>query len=111
MRFPVLPNGEPGEPETIAQGEDLFIIDGLTADVRGTLYAAIIGQNKIVAVFPSTGEQIVLASAEDGLDGPASLTFGIGKYHVRTLFFTNYAVLSTEPEPGILKMDLDWPAK
>jgi sugar lactone lactonase YvrE len=109
VRFPVLPNGEPGEPAIVAQGKELLIIDGLTVDVRGTLYAAIIGQSTIVAVCPLTGKKLVLATAEDGLDNPSSLTFGTGKNRIGTLFFTNYSVLSAEPTPGILKLEMDWP--
>jgi sugar lactone lactonase YvrE len=108
VRIPVRPSGQPGEPQVLITHPDLALVDGITMDVLGTIFAAIIGQNKIIAISTRTGTVVELA-AGDPLDGPASLTFGAGNDRVDTLFFTNYAVLSQEPNPGVLKLELDWP--
>jgi sugar lactone lactonase YvrE len=107
VRIPVLPDGEPGEPTILHS--DLLLVDGITLDVQGTIFAAMIGGDSVLGICPRTGLRVVLASAEDGVDGPASVTFGVGPDRLRTLFFTNYAALSLEPDPGIVKLELDWP--
>jgi sugar lactone lactonase YvrE len=108
VRIPVLPRGEPGEPEVLVVDPALYLIDGITMNVHGGILAAIIGQNSIVGVCSRTGRFQILA-AGDPIDGPASPAFGARSESVSTLYFTNYAVLSTDPHPGILKLELDWP--
>ncbi|NIV30452.1 MAG: hypothetical protein GWN58_13435 [Anaerolineae bacterium] len=108
VRIPVSPDGGPGEAEVLVADPALRIIDGLAVDVHGRIVAAIIGQNSIVGICARTGRFRVLA-AGDPIDGPASPTFGAGVDSVSTVFFTNYAVLSEEPSPGVLKMELTWP--
>jgi sugar lactone lactonase YvrE len=108
VRIPVLPNGQPGQPEVVFADPALWLIDGLTLNPRGTIFAAIIGQDRIVGLCPATGKWGVVAEG-DPLDGPASLIFGNGYEQFRTIYFTNYAVLSADPAPGILKLDIPFP--
>ena len=108
VRIPVLPHGGPGEPEVLIADQDLFLIDGITMNPLGVIFAAIIGQNQIVAYCTRSGTLNVLAVGEP-LDGPASVAFGVHNDRLDTLYFTNYAVLSPEPQPGILKLELGWP--
>jgi sugar lactone lactonase YvrE len=106
VRIPVLAGGGPGEPEVLVDG--LHMIDGIALDARGTLFAAIIGYDRIVSVCPRTGAAVLLAEGGP-IDGPASLAMGAGRDSVSTLFFTNYAVLSPDPQPGVLTLELGWP--
>lgn len=85
------------------------MIDGIALDVHGAIYAALIGQNQVVVVDPASGSVTQLAGPDDGVDGPASLAFGTGKGERQSLYFTNYAVLSPEPNPGVLKVDVGVP--
>jgi sugar lactone lactonase YvrE len=107
---PVLPDGSPGTPTIIADDPvELWLLDGIAMDVHGMIYAAMVGQNRILKVDPKSGEITEVAGAGDGLDGPASLAFGTGRGDRGSLFFTNYAVLSAEPNPGVLKVDVGVP--
>lgn len=108
VRVPVLADGSAGEPAIVAQ-TGLYLIDGIALDVHGGIYAALIGQNRIVKVDPANGSVVELVGAAAGVDGPASLAFGTGKGERKTLYFTNYAALSPEPHPGLLKMDVGVP--
>jgi sugar lactone lactonase YvrE len=107
-QVPVLPDGSPGALSIVAQGPELIMIDGIALDVHGVIYAALIGQNRIVAVNPASGIVTQLAGPADGVDGPASLAFGTGGGERQDLYFTNYAVLS-QSHPGVLKMDVGVP--
>lgn len=109
VRIPILPHGGPGQPEVLWADTDLLMIDGITMNSIGSIFAAIIGQDQIVAICGITGQLAVLAVGGP-IDGPASVTFGAGRDSMNTLYFTNYAVLSgDEAQPGILKMNLNWP--
>lgn len=107
-QVPVLPDGSPGALSIVAQGPDLFMIDGIALDVHGVIYAALIGQNRVVAVNPASGIVTRLAGPADGVDEPASLAFGTGGGERQNLYFTNYAILSRS-SPGVLKMDVGVP--
>ena len=108
-QVPVLPDGSAGELSVVAQGSDLWMIDGIALDVHGTIYAALIGQNRVVTVNPASGSVTPLAGPADGVDGPASLAFGAGNGERQSLYFTNYAIISQDPNPGVLKMDVGVP--
>jgi hypothetical protein len=84
------------------------MIDGISLDVHGVIYAALIGQNQVVAEDPANGGVTGLAGPADGVDGPASLAFGTGMGERQDLYFTNYAILS-QAHPGVLKMDVGAP--
>lgn len=107
-QVPVLPDGTAGDLGVVAQGPELFMIDGIALDVHGTIYAALIGQNRVVAVNPASGSVAQLAGPDDGVDGPASLAFGTGNGERQSLYFTNYAIIS-RAHPGVLKMDVGVP--
>jgi sugar lactone lactonase YvrE len=107
-QVPVLPDGSAGALSVVAQGSDLIMVDGLAMDVHGAIYAALIGQDRVVTVNPDTGDITQLVGAADGVDGPASLAFGTGRGNRQDLYFTNYAVLS-RAHPGVLKMDVGVP--
>ncbi len=107
---PLLPDGSPGDLNLIVQGGELYMIDGIALDVHGTIYAALVGQNRVVAVDLANGSVTELAGPTDGVDGPASLAFGTGMGERQSLFFTNYAVLSfPDANPGVLKLDAGVP--
>ena len=78
-QVPVLPDGSAGALSVVAQGPDLIMIDGLALDVHGAIYAALIGQDRVVTVNPDSGGVTQLAGPADGVDGPASLAFGTGR--------------------------------
>lgn len=105
---PVLPDGSPGALSVVADGAELLIIDGIALDVHGTIYAALVGQDRVVAVDPTSNSVTQLAGLGDGVDGPASLAFGTGKGERQSLYFTNYAIIS-QAHPGVLKMDVGVP--
>jgi sugar lactone lactonase YvrE len=109
---PVLPDGSPGEPRLVVQDDELFTIDGIALDVHGTIYAALVGQDRVVSVDQATGTVTELAGPDDGVDGPSSLAFGTGMGERKNLFFVNY-VYPHEPDgdlkPGVLKMDVGVP--
>ena len=106
---PILPDGSPGVPTIVHELQNLFLIDGLALDVHGMIYAALIGQDRIVTVDPETGAIHELAGASDDVNGPASLAFGTGKGDRKTVYFTNYSVISSDPNPGVLKLVVEAP--
>ena len=67
-------------------------LDGLTMDVHGNLFVAVINQSRVVRVSVDGTDIQTVATAEDGLDFPASLAFGTGRGMRQTLFVTNYAI-------------------
>jgi sugar lactone lactonase YvrE len=107
-QVPVLPDGSPGELSVVVQAPTLYMIDGIALDVLGTIYAALIGQDRVVAVDPASGDVTPLAGPVDGLDGPASLAFGTGDGKRQSLYFTNYAIIA-RLHPGVLVMDVGVP--
>jgi sugar lactone lactonase YvrE len=105
---PVLLDGSPGDPSVVVQTPELYMIDGIALDVLGTIYTALIGQNRVVAVSPDDSSIRQLAGAADGVDGPASLAFGTGGGERQSLYFTNYAIV-LRAHPGVGKMDVGVP--
>ncbi len=110
VRIPILKGGGPGEPEILAAGPELILIDGIALDVHGDIYAAIIAQSLLVRVDVDTGDISVLASMADGLDFPASLAFGTGKGNRQKVFVTNFAIGPPGGAgPGLVKVDVGVP--
>ena len=107
-QVPVLPDGSAGALSVVAQGPELIMIDGLALDVHGAIYAALVGQDRVVTVDPASGGVTPLAGPADGVEGPASLAFGTGNGERQSLYFTNYAII-TRAHPGVLKMDVGVP--
>jgi sugar lactone lactonase YvrE len=111
LRIPILRGGCAGDPEVIAEGPHLYGLDGVALDVHGNIYAALVLQSKLVQIDPVDGDVVELATADDGLDEPASLAFGTGRGHRRSLFVTNYAAIPPEAGlgPAVLKIDVGVP--
>ncbi|HVF32667.1 MAG TPA: SMP-30/gluconolactonase/LRE family protein [Acidimicrobiales bacterium] len=92
IAIPVRPDGEAGSPVVLAHDARLGGADGITVDVRGNLYVAVIAQSTILRLSPA-GEVIeVLADASDGLDSASSLAFGTGRGDRTSLFVANFSV-------------------
>jgi len=111
LRIPILKGGCAGDPVIVAEGPELYGLDGIALDVHGNIYAALVLQSKLVRIDPIHGDVVELATADDGLDEPASLAFGTGKGDRRRLFVTNYAVMPPEAGfgPAVLKTDVGVP--
>jgi sugar lactone lactonase YvrE len=104
LRIPILEDGDAGEPAVVA---DLPSgPDGIAVDLYGRVYAAIGIQSKVVLVDPADGSVTELASRSDGLDIPASLTFGQREGEPESLFVTNYAVTRYSTNAGVVRLDL-----
>jgi sugar lactone lactonase YvrE len=108
VRIPVSPDGGAGTAAVVAEGSELYGADGIALDVFGRAYVAINPQNTLLRVSRD-GSTETLATAGDGLDNPASLSFGTSKGDRRNLFLTNFAAFSSSPDPALLKADVGAP--
>lgn len=105
LRVPVRNDGSAGtlSIEHTFAGANAFL-DGLTVDVHGTLYVLVAGENTLVGLEAS-GETTIV---DQGLDVPASLTFGMSRGTRHSLFITNFAVFpSSDPDrpgPGVVEL-------
>jgi len=88
VRIPVLAGGGPGEPQVLR--DDLFTVDGVAVDSRGSIYAAIAGLNEVVRVS-ADGSLVETLHSGAPLHLPASLAFGRAALDRHTLFITNFA--------------------
>jgi len=121
VRIPVLEDGTAGPAEIVAGTEacgfdDLLGLDGIAFDVHGMIYAANVIQSTLLKINPHVSPAVVdkLLGPGDGLHDPASVAFGTGKKHRKTLFISNYAVFApSDPVntkgPAILKYDVGVP--
>jgi sugar lactone lactonase YvrE len=108
VRIPIERDGAAGHPEVIAEGPQLYGSDGIALDAFGRIYDAVNSQNTLVRV-DANGSVTQLASAAEGLDNPASLSFGTSGGQRRALFLTNFAAFSSTPHPGLLEADVGAP--
>lgn len=93
VRIPVMKDGSAGTPEIFVKDPvELTPLDGIALDVHGNIYGVVIAQSKLVKIDAQTKEITTLATAADGLDFPASLSFGTGKGDRQSVFVTNYAI-------------------
>ena len=93
VRIPVMKDGSAGSPEIFVKDPvELSVLDGIALDVHGNIYGVVITQSKLVKIDAQTKEITTLATAADGLDFPASLSFGTGKGDRQSVFVTNYAI-------------------
>jgi sugar lactone lactonase YvrE len=108
VRIPVEGDGSAGAPVVFAAAPQLFTVDGLGADERGNLYAVIIGFHQVIRISRDASEITTIATAEDGLDFPASIAFGRRGRHGLVAFVTNFAVRPSadpdRPGPGIVRI-------
>lgn len=110
VTIPIEPAGEAGEPTVLASSPLLIGADGIALDVHGNVYAAVNGQNTLVAVRVD-GSIDVLATAADGLNQPSAVAFGTGSRDHKTLFVVNFAVFSPSPTPGVLAVTVGVPGQ
>ena len=97
MAITIRSNGRAGDIETLAQGFDLFIPDGITIDAHGGVYVAVIGLSAIKRVNSDGSIDTIAEGADDFLDLPASLAFGTIAGTEQTLYAVNLALV---PEIG-----------
>jgi sugar lactone lactonase YvrE len=87
----------------------LFPLDGIAVDLLGNLYPLRIGAHELVRIRPDGSRLTVLADAEDGLDFPASVTFGASRGYRTTVFITNFSIQPGLDQPAVLKLDVRLP--
>jgi sugar lactone lactonase YvrE len=90
-------------PEVFVQGPSLIGADGLAFDVSHNLYMAIDVQNTLVRITPD-GTITTLATFSDGLDYPASTSFGQTPGERTVLYFTNAGL--NFGTPSLQKIDV-----
>ena len=88
VRIPVAADGSAGAPTVFVQSPMLAGADGIAFDVLHNLYVAVDFQNMIVEVSPS-GAITTLATASEGLDFPASTSFGQTSGERTSLYWTS----------------------
>jgi hypothetical protein len=116
-RIPIQPDGKPGEPEIVAEGFELLLVDGLAADVRGGLHAAIVGFSifgtaPLVRVDPRTGSITPSTADFASFDFPTSLSFGTGGGDRESLYVVNGALFPDDRPgrgPGVVRVGVGVP--
>jgi sugar lactone lactonase YvrE len=100
VAIPIGKHGSPGEPRVVHAfpGPGDFL-DGITVDRAGDLYVLLVGKSELVRI-DSCGRTTTLADASDGLNIPASLTFGVRGGDRRALYITNLAAPDLTPTPN-----------
>jgi sugar lactone lactonase YvrE len=90
-------------------------VDDFAFDVQGNLYAMTNFSQMVVRVTPGGATETLLAFL-DGLDGPSSAAFGVGKNH-KNLYIAN-AAFSFAPEPipnprrpSVMRLHIDIPGQ
>jgi len=109
LRIPIQPDGSAGTPKVIADDPALFGSDGLTLDVHGDIYVAVIVQSTIVRL--SGGSITTLADGTDGINGASSLVFGTGRGDRENLFAVNFGIFSPKPTPSLLRIGIGIPGR
>lgn len=90
-------------PEVFVRDPSLFGADGLAFDVSHNLYMAIDVQNTLVRITPD-GTITTLATSTNGLDYPASTSFGQTPGERTVLYFTNAGLIFGTP--SLQKIDV-----
>ena len=110
LRIPIGVDGSPGEPEILVEGESMIGPDGLALDVFGNIYVPMVFQNKLLRIDPADSSLTELATVDDGLDEPASLTFSTQKGDRQTVFVTNFSVMQDGGAgPALLRVEIGVP--
>ena len=101
-------DGSPRTPQVLAEGPELFGADGVALDVFGRVYVAVNTQDTLLRI-DRNGSVTTLATAADGLNSPASLSFGTSHGQRMELFITNFAMFSSTPHPAVLEAEVGAP--
>lgn len=131
LRVPILRDGSPGLLDTwVSQIEEPYplfgylptVPDGLSADIHGNIYAALVACAAVVRfdAVDRSQETIARYNVFDPdpadplfalLDTPASLAFGTGKGGRTKLFVTNlgWGIAQAAPRPGLTKIEAGVP--
>ena len=103
--------GNPAGLQVVVEDPTLAGVDGIAIDRRGTLWAAVNTQNRLATV-DNNGTVSVIAQGPP-LDGPSSFAFGTGHGDKKTLYVTNFAIVSVltgQPaHPAILSLPAQVP--
>jgi hypothetical protein len=96
--------GKPGEVTEVYSG---IPADDFAFDVSGNIYLAVHPENTVKRIAPN-GAVTILATADDGLDGPTAIVVVVRE----GLLVTNFGVLGTRHTPSLLRlsMGVDAPA-
>jgi sugar lactone lactonase YvrE len=110
VAIPIKEDGSAGAARVHAAGIGL---DDFAFDVQGNLYGTTDPFNTLVRVSPE-GTQTVLLTAADGLDGPTSATFGVGK-EGKSLYVTNGAFPffpgPSPRRPSLMRLEIGIPGQ
>lgn len=100
-------DGTAGVPELLMADPALVGADGIAFDIEGNLYVVTVSGDTLVQISMIDSEPTltVLASGEDGFDGPASLAFGTTDGDRQSIYVTNFALFSEDKHPGAVKFD------
>lgn len=96
-------NGQPRKPRVWVQSPALLGADGVAFDEHSNLYVAVDRQNTIVRV-KADGEIDILAWPKNGLDYPASTSFGQTSGRRTSLYWTSLG--ANFGHPSIQKMNV-----
>jgi sugar lactone lactonase YvrE len=109
LRIDVDCGGEPGDVEVWVDDFDAIAgADGIAFDDKGTLFVAVNGQDRLVAIDKHRHIDIV---AEGGLlDAPSGVVFGQSPWNNKTLYISSFAITRAygifpgPPHPALLKL-------
>ena len=102
VKIEIEPDGSAGASSVLAENPALLGVDGITFDVHGNVWAAVIAQSTIVSVSP-TGTVTTIATAADGLDWASSIAFGKNG----DLWAVNFAIGPPGgPGPALLRLEV-----
>ncbi|MDX2427815.1 MAG: hypothetical protein QNK22_03915 [Xanthomonadales bacterium] len=109
VSYDIQPDGSAGPGVIYAAHPSLFLIDGITVDSEGTLYAAVValggvGLGGILRVEQGQVPEVILGPA-DGLQFPTSVRFGSHPTDCDFLYVVNWdllaPVLGLTPKPAL----------
>ncbi|UQA60486.1 SMP-30/gluconolactonase/LRE family protein [Polyangium aurulentum] len=89
-----------GQPDKVTRVYSDIPADDFAFDVSGNMYLAVHPENTVQRIAPN-GDVTVLATADDGLDGPTAIVV------VREgLLVTNLGILGTRHTPSLLRLSM-----
>lgn len=114
LSIPVEPDGSAGDPELIAEfttEEGAKAVDGVAVDSQGNIFVTFVIAHEIWEIAPD-GAMHEVATADDGLDAPASIAIGPNADGIESAYVTNFSaymepfLTSTGVGPGVLELEL-----